>query len=162
MDRPVMGVSAFEAEAYADWADGRLPTEAEWEAAASRDPEAGTKTRFPWGDEADEDPEAVPANLDAQHWATAPVGAYPDGASPLGVEQMVGDVWEWTATIFDGYPGYEPFPYPEYSQPFLGEEYRVLRGGSWSSHPNNARTTFRNWLYPRLRHIPAGFRVVWD
>jgi iron(II)-dependent oxidoreductase len=158
MEHPVRGVSAFEAKAYAEWAGGRLPTEAEWEAAASWDPDQGAKHRFPWGHEA-QDP---PANLDARHWQTAPVGAYPGSASPVGAEQIVGDVWEWTATTFDAYEGHEPFPYREYSQPFFGEGYRVLKGGSWITHPNNARTTFRNWWYPRLRHVPAGLRVVWD
>lgn len=163
LDRPVHGVSAFEAEAYASWAGGRLPTEAEWEAAASWDPETGRKHRFPWGDEAAEsESEAAPANLDRACWQTAPAGAYPDGASPVGAEQMVGDVWEWTSTPFHAYEGYEPFPYPQYSQPFFDAGYRVLKGGSWITHPQNARVTFRNWWYPRLRHVPAGFRVVWD
>jgi iron(II)-dependent oxidoreductase len=76
---------------------------------------------------------------------------------------MVGDAWEWTASRFDAYPGFEPFPYREYSAAFLGsDEYRVLRGGSWATSARVARTTFRNWDHPGRRQIFAGVRLAND
>jgi iron(II)-dependent oxidoreductase len=76
---------------------------------------------------------------------------------------MVGDVWEWTATDFAPYPGFEPFPYREYSEVFFGPEYKVLRGGSWAAHPSVVgRVTFRNWDFPIRRQIFAGFRCARD
>jgi gamma-glutamyl hercynylcysteine S-oxide synthase len=75
---------------------------------------------------------------------------------------MIGDVWEWTASAFGGYPGYESFPYREYSEVFFGPAYRVLRGGSWATRPSAVRNTFRNWDLPQRRHIFAGFRCVED
>jgi iron(II)-dependent oxidoreductase len=75
---------------------------------------------------------------------------------------MLGDVWEWTSSPFAGYPGFEAFPYPEYSQVFFGSEYLVLRGGSWASDPLAARCTFRNWDYPIRRQIFTGFRTARD
>ena len=90
------------------------------------------------------------------------VGAYPAGASACGAEQMVGDVWEWTSSNFAGYPGFRSFPYREYSEVFFGTEYKVLRGGSWATHPRAIRATFRNWDYPIRRQIFAGFRLARD
>ena len=75
---------------------------------------------------------------------------------------MLGDVWEWTASWFDGYPGFQSFPYREYSETFFGERYRVLRGGSFATTPSVARTTFRNWDFPERRQIFAGVRVAYD
>jgi gamma-glutamyl hercynylcysteine S-oxide synthase len=72
----------------------------------------------------------------------------------------VGAVWEWTASPFGGYPGFEPYPYREYSQVFFGEDYRVLRGGSWATHPRVASRTFRNWDLPQRRQIFAGVRLA--
>ncbi len=92
----------------------------------------------------------------------APVGAYPAGASPLGVHQLIGDVWEWTSSGWDPYPGFEVFPYPEYSQVFFGGDYRVLRGGSFGTDPAAFRATFRNWDLPIRRQIFAGFRCARD
>ena len=156
---PVCHVCWHEAEAYARWAGKRLPTEPEWEAAASWDVERGEKREFPWGDE-----QASPlhANLDQLAFDTAPVGAYPRNVSPVGCYGMIGDVWEWTSSAFGGYPGYESFPYAEYSEVFFGGEYRVLRGGSWATRPNAVRNTFRNWDYPIRRQIFAGFRCARD
>lgn len=156
---PVQHVCWYEADAYARWRGKRLPTEAEWEKAASWDPEAGRKRRYPWGDEA---PTADHANLDQRHYGPASVGAYADGASAVGCLGMVGDVWEWTASDFTAYPGFRTFPYREYSEAFFGAEYKVLRGGSWATHPSAARTTFRNWDYPIRRQIFAGFRCARD
>jgi iron(II)-dependent oxidoreductase len=81
---------------------------------------------------------------------------------PAGPRQMLGDVWEWTATDFHGYPGFVSFPYREYSEVFFGSEYKVLRGGSWATDPGVQRTTFRNWDYPIRRQIFAGFRCAAD
>ena len=156
-DAPVEHVCWFEADAYARWAGRRLPTEAEWEKACGWDPVAERLRRFPWGDD---EPTAQLANLGQQATRPAPVGAYPAGASAYGVEQMVGDVWEWTASGFDPYPGTQPFPYREYSDVFYGGDFRVLRGGSWATHPTAIRTTFRNWDLPVRRQIFSGFRTA--
>lgn len=158
-DEPVQHVCWYEAEAHARWAGKRLPTEAEWEKACSWDPAAGRARRYPWGDD---DPTPERANLAHRAARPAPLGAYPAGASPCGAEQMVGDVWEWTASEFTGYPGFRSFPYREYSEVFFGAEYKVLRGGSWATHPRAVRTTFRNWDYPIRRQIFAGFRLARD
>jgi iron(II)-dependent oxidoreductase len=158
-ERPVCHVSWYEADAFARWRGKRLPTEAEWERAASWDPATRTKHRDPWGGEAGF---AGRANLDQLCFGTAKVGAYPDGASACGAQQLAGDVWEWTASSFDGYPGFEPFPYREYSEEFFGGPYRVLRGGSWATQPRAVTTSFRNWDYPERRQIFAGFRCARD
>lgn len=157
--RPVCHVCWYEADAYARWAGKRLPTEQEWEAAASWDPRAGLKRDYPWGDSP---PTARDANLDQLAFETAQVGAYPRNISPIGCYGMIGDVWEWTASDFAGYPGYESFPYPEYSEAFFGPEYKVLRGGSWATRPGAIRNMFRNWDYPIRRQIFAGFRCARD
>ncbi|GAB2608782.1 ergothioneine biosynthesis protein EgtB [Kribbella endophytica] len=159
LDEPVMHVSFYEAEAYAKWAGKRLPTEEEWEFAARFDPESGRTRRFPWGDET---PGPQHANLGQRHLRPAPVGAYPAGASPLGVEQLVGDCWEWTSSDFTPYPGFRAFPYDEYSLVFFGPDYKILRGGSFGTDEVVARTTFRNWDYPIRRQIFAGFRCARD
>ncbi|WP_306207461.1 ergothioneine biosynthesis protein EgtB [Actinoplanes sp. RD1] len=158
-DEPVVHVCFFEAEAYARWAGKRLPTEAEWEKAARFDPGTGRSRRFPWGDE---EPESRHANLNQRHLRPAPVGAYPDGASPAGVHQLIGDVWEWTSSDFSGYPGFSAFPYREYSEVFFGPDYKVLRGGSFGTDGAAVRGTFRNWDYPIRRQIFSGFRCARD
>src|SRR5690606_5437680 len=157
--RPVCHVCYWEAEAYAAWAGKRLPTEAEWETAASWDPRAGVERIHPWG-EAPPDPSR--ANLDAVVFDTTPVGSYPRGVSPLGCWDMLGNVWEWTSSRFGPYPGYRTFPYPEYSEVFFGDEYRVLRGGSWATRRGAVRNTFRNWDYPIRRQIFSGVRCARD
>ncbi|MGI9181285.1 MAG: ergothioneine biosynthesis protein EgtB [Longimicrobiaceae bacterium] len=156
---PVCHVCYYEAEAYAHWAGKRLPTEFEWEAAASWDPERGEKRLYPWGDEP---PTPLHANLDQLAFEPAPIGAFPRNISPVGCYGMIGDIWEWTSTDFHGYPGYETFPYKEYSEVFFGSEYKVLRGGSWATRPGAIRTTFRNWDYPIRRQIFSGFRCARD
>ena len=158
-DEPVMHVSFHEAQAYARWAGRRQPTEAEWEKAARWDPATGRSRRYPWGDD---DPGPHHANLGQRHLRLAGAGAYPHGASPLGVHQLIGDVWEWTSSDFGGYPGFAAFPYPEYSLVFFGTDYKVLRGGSFGSDAVAARGTFRNWDYPIRRQIFAGFRCARD
>ncbi|MFF4485957.1 ergothioneine biosynthesis protein EgtB [Streptomyces sp. NPDC001544] len=156
-DEPVLHVCWYEADAYARWAGRRLPTEAEWEKAARYDPATGRSRRYPWGD-ADPGPEH--ANLGQRHLRPAPAGSYPAGESPLGVRQLIGDVWEWTASDFLPYPGFTAFPYKEYSQVFFGPEYKVLRGGSFAVDPVACRGTFRNWDYPIRRQIFSGFRTA--
>jgi gamma-glutamyl hercynylcysteine S-oxide synthase len=158
-DEPVTHVCFYEAEAYAAWAGKRLPTEVEWEKAARWDPATGRSRRYPWGDE---DPGPEHANLGQRHLRAAPVGAYPAGASPLGVHQLIGDVWEWTSSDFLPYPGFAVFPYPEYSAVFFGPEYKVLRGGSFGTDAVACRGTFRNWDYPIRRQIFSGFRCARD
>ena len=132
------------------------PTEAEWEKAAR-----GTGRRpapLPVGRRA----ATRHANLGQRHFGPAPVGAYPERRQRYGVEQMLGDVWEWTASDFRAYPGFVAVPLPEYSEVFFGTDYKVLRGGSWATHPRRPATTFRNWDYPIRRQIFAGFRCARD
>jgi iron(II)-dependent oxidoreductase len=164
LDEPVQHVCWYEAQAHARWAGRRLPTEAEWEKAAAHDPATGRSRRYPWGDS---DPTPDRANLGHRTSGPAPLGAYPGGASPCGAEQMIGDVWEWTASGFTPYPGFRSHPYREYSEVFFpgpGEDsaFRVLRGGSWATDATAVRTTFRNWDYPIRRQIFAGFRLARD
>jgi iron(II)-dependent oxidoreductase len=156
---PVLHVCWYEADAYARWAGRRLPTEAEWEKAARHDPESGRSHRYPWGD-ADPTPER--ANLGQRHLQPAPAGSYPAGAAPSGARQLIGDVWEWTASDFRPYPGFVAWPYREYSEVFFGSDYKVLRGGAFSADPVACRGTFRNWDHPVRRQIFAGFRTARD
>jgi gamma-glutamyl hercynylcysteine S-oxide synthase len=156
---PVMHVCWYEADAYARWAGRRLPAEAEWEKAARFDPATGRSRRYPWGDD---DPARDVANLGQRHLQPAPAGSYPAGAAPSGARQLIGDVWEWTASDFLPYPGFRSYPYKEYSEVFFGPDYKVLRGGAFSADPVACRGTFRNWDYPIRRQIFAGFRTARD
>jgi iron(II)-dependent oxidoreductase len=158
-DAPVIHVCYYEAEAFARWAGTRLPTEKEWEIAASWDPQGRKTEAYPWGERV---PALTEANVDQLGFDVAPIDAFPDNVSPLGCYGMIGDVWEWTSTDFHGYPGFTAFPYPEYSEVFFGTEYKVLRGGSWASRPGAVRNTFRNWDYPIRRQIFSGFRCARD
>jgi iron(II)-dependent oxidoreductase len=157
--RPVCHVCYHEAEAFARFAGKRLPTEIEWEAAASWDPETCIKSTYPWGEDA---VTKDLANVDQLSFGTAPVGSYPRNVSPTGCYGMIGDVWEWTSSDFQPYPGFESFPYKEYSEGFFGSDYKVLRGGSWATRPGAIRNTFRNWDYPIRRQIFSGFRCARD
>lgn len=159
-DEPVQHVCFYEAQAYAAWAGARLPTEQEWEKACVWDPALGKRRRWPWGDSA-VSPAVV--NLGGTALRPAPVGAYPAGASAYGVEQLIGDVWEWTSSTFEPWPGFTPMLYERYSAPFLGSpDYRVLRGGSWASGASSVRPSFRNWDLPIRRQIFSGFRLAYD
>jgi iron(II)-dependent oxidoreductase len=156
-DEPVMHVCWYEADADARWKGRRLPTEAEWEKAARFDPASGRSRRYPWGDA---DPSSDVANLGQRYLRPAPAGSYPAGAAPCGARQLVGDVWEWTGSDFLPYPGFQAWPYKEYSDVFFGPEYKVLRGGAFGVSPVACRGTFRNWDYPVRRQIFAGFRTA--
>lgn len=157
---PVIHISFWEAEAFAAFEGGRLPTEAEWEKAASGDPDTTATRKYPWGETF---PTREHANIGQLGWGPAPVGSYPLGASAYGVEQLLGDVYEWTSSQFAPYPGYSTFPYPEYSEVFFEDEnFRVLRGASWATAPSVTRNSFRNWDYRQRRQILAGLRLAWD
>ncbi|HSU97991.1 MAG TPA: ergothioneine biosynthesis protein EgtB [Gemmatimonadaceae bacterium] len=158
-DHPVCHVCYYEADAYARWAGKRLPTEQEWEIAASWNPATSSSQRFPWGDA---EPTALHANVDQLFFGTTPIGAFERNVSPLGCYGMIGDVWEWTSSDFTGHPGFVAYPYPEYSEAFFGTDYKVLRGGSWATRAGVIRNTFRNWDYPIRRQIFSGFRCARD
>jgi len=158
--RPVVHLSWFEADAFARAHDARLPTEFEWEKAATWDQESGSARPFPWG--AEPPVPGVHANLDHLGCGTATAGAHPAGASPYGCLGMIGDVWEWTSSDFRGYPGFVAHPYREYSEVFFGSDYKVLRGGSWATRARVATSTFRNWDFPARRQIFSGLRIAKD
>ncbi len=158
-DEPVQHVCYFEAEAFATWSGGRLPTEMEWEKACAWDPVTGARRTWPWGSAP---PTDDVANLGGAGLRPAPVGAYPGSASAYGAEQMIGDVWEWTSSDFAPWPGFTPMIYRDYSQPFFGGDYKVLRGGSWAVARSTIRPSFRNWDYPIRRQIFTGVRLAWD
>jgi iron(II)-dependent oxidoreductase len=147
--KPVLHVNAFEAEAFARWAGRRLPTEAEWEFAAG-------PARHPWGDD---DPAGEHAHVDLAAAECVDVGALPRGDGPFGNRQLVGNVWEWTASPFRPYPGFAAGPYAEYSEPWF-ETHRVLRGGAFATRARLLRNTWRNFYTPERRDVLAGFRTA--
>jgi iron(II)-dependent oxidoreductase len=150
--QPILHVSWFEADAYCRFAKRRLPTEAEWELAAAT-PE---KRTFPWGEAA---PTDAHANLDGRFGGAVDVGAFPAGDSAYGCRQMIGNVWEWTATRFAPYPGFVVDPYAEYSEPWFATPHMVLRGGCWATRARLLRSTWRNFYPPHRRDVFAGFRT---
>jgi iron(II)-dependent oxidoreductase len=147
----IIHVCWFEADAYCRWAGRRLPTEAEWELAAST-PE---KRPFPWGDAAAHDR----ANLDGRFGCTVDVGAFPEGDGPYGHRQLFGNVWEWTSSDFQAYPGFVVDPYKEYSAPWFASPHKVLRGGCWATRARLLRNTWRNFYPPHRRDVFGGFRT---
>jgi iron(II)-dependent oxidoreductase len=154
-EKPAMvHVNAFEAEAYCAFAGGRLPTEAEWEFAARHG--RSTAGRFSWGD-APLAPGEV--NLDGAYRAPTAPDALPGGDTPAGIRQMLGNVWEWTATPFAPYPGFAPGPYKEYSAPWF-HTHRVLRGGSFATRARLVHGRWRNFYTPERRDAFAGFRMA--
>jgi len=148
---PICNINLHEARAFCRFANRRLPSEAEWEMAASWNPQTKTKNIFPWGNS-----QAPFAQLQAGD--TADVRAFPEGDSALGCRQMLGNVWEWTSDKLHPYPGYKPGPYADYSAPYLGKK-PVLRGGSWATAPALIRNTWRNFFIKHRRNIFAGLRT---
>src|ERR1041384_1185443 len=159
LDHPVVGISWYEAEAYARFVGKRLPTEAEWEKAASWHDDTKTKRMFAWGDDA---PDATRCNFDLRSWGTTPVGRFSAGASPYGCLDMTGNVWEWTSDEFRGFPDFKAFPYPEYSKVWFDGDHRVLKGGSWATRASVLRTSFRNFFRRHFRIAFAGLRCALD
>jgi ergothioneine biosynthesis protein EgtB len=158
LNEPVSHVSFLEASAYAKWAGKRLPTEAEWEKAATFSSSLNSKREFPWGDEA---PDERRGNLfENGLWSVAPIGAFPEGQSAYGCQQMIGDVWEWTTSDYTPYPGFKS-EFDEYNDKwFVGQ--KVLRGGSLATPQIHIRSTYRNFFYPHERWMIAGFRCAKD
>jgi iron(II)-dependent oxidoreductase len=150
-DWPMIHVNWHEANAWCRWAGRRLPTEAEWELAAS----SVEKRRYPWGDD---EPDARCANLDARRLECVDVSAFSAGDSTFGCRQMIGNVWEWTADDFLPYPCFVADPYKEYSEPWFGT-HEVLRGGSWATPGRLLRNTWRNFYRPHRGDMWAGFRT---
>jgi iron(II)-dependent oxidoreductase len=160
-DLPVLHVNWYEASAYCRWAGRRLPTEAEWEMAASSEPGPGgrgiteRKRLYPWGDSP---PTPERANLDWSNMGRVAAQALPAGESAFGCRQMIGNTWEWTAGAFEPFPGFVAGPYKEYSAPWFGD-HKVLRGGCWATRSRLIRNIYRNFYKPDRRDVWAGFRT---
>src|SRR5262249_24216008 len=157
---PMIHVNWYEAEAYCRLAGRRLPTEPEWELAASAVPDrketlSTERRKFPWGSEA---PRPSLVNLDARRMGCIDLSALPEGDSAFGCRQMIGNVWEWTQSAFLPYPGFSADPYQDYSQPWFGT-HKVLRGGCWATRGRLLRNTWRNFYTPDRRDVFAGFRT---
>jgi iron(II)-dependent oxidoreductase len=150
---PVIHVNWHEAQAYCRFAQRRLPTEAEWEYAAAWDGTAARKRRYPWGNSL---PAAGDANMESA--GLVAVDAFAHGDTAAGCRQMMGNIWEWTASTFDPYPGFITDPYKEYSQPWFGT-HKVLRGGSFATTRRLIRNTWRNFYTPDRGDVFAGFRT---
>ncbi|MFB5645386.1 MAG: ergothioneine biosynthesis protein EgtB [Nitrosopumilaceae archaeon] len=155
---PVCHVSFYEASAYCKWAGKRLPTEAEWEKAACWNEAKQTKSIFPWGNNA---PASSQANLlESYLWNCSEIGAYPEGKSPSGCQQMIGDVWEWTSSEFNGYPGFKT-GFDEYNDKWFTNQ-KVLRGGSFGTPKMSIRGSYRNFFRLDERWLFSGFRCAED
>jgi ergothioneine biosynthesis protein EgtB len=158
-------VSHEEAVAFARWRNRRLPTEAEYHRAAFATPggpegKGDDARQFPWGDAA---PDATRGNLDFASWEPVPVGARPLGASAWGVQDLVGNGWEWTSDVFAPFDGFTPLPsYPEYSADFFDGQHFVLKGASPMTARGLVRPGFRNWFRPRYPYVYATFRCAQD
>ena len=158
---PVLHINWYEADAFCRWAGRRLPTEAEWEMAASAEPAADSrgitahKRQFPWGDET---PTSNRANLDWRNMGCVDVRLLAAGDSAFGCRQMIGNVWEWTTSDFGPYPGFVPGHYKEYSEPWFGN-HKVLRGGCWATRAHLIHNTYRNFYTPERRDVWAGLRT---
>jgi iron(II)-dependent oxidoreductase len=150
-------VSQAEASAYTRWRGARLPSEAEFQRAAFGTP-AGDVCQHPWGNGRPEEKRGV---FDFTDWDPEPAGIHPSGQSAWGVEDLVGNGWEWTSTVFGPFPGFEPMPsYPEYSADFFDGEHFVMKGASPATAQELLRPTFRNWFRARYPYVYATFRCV--
>lgn len=150
-------VSHAEASAFARWKGQRLPTEPEFHRAAYGTPE-GRERSQPWGEEP---PDASRGNFDAQHWDPLPVGSFPAGRSAWGIHDLVGNGWEWTSSVFEGFPGFEPMPsYPQYSADFFDGRHFVMKGASPATAKELVRRSIRNWFRGNYPYIYATFRCV--
>jgi iron(II)-dependent oxidoreductase len=150
-------VSQAEAKAYARWAGKWLPTEAEWQRAAYSTAH-GVERAYPWGGES---PDATFGNFDFARWSPVPVNAFPQGQSAFGVHGLLGNGWEWTATEFSPFPGFEPFPfYRGYSADFFDGKHFVMKGGSARTAACMLRRSFRNWFQAHYQFAYTGFRCV--
>jgi ergothioneine biosynthesis protein EgtB len=150
-------VSHAEASAYARWAGKSLPTEAHWHRAAFGSP-GDAERPYPWGTEA---PSLRHGNFDFQRWDPAPAAGGPEGRSAFGVADLLGNGWEWTSSLFEPFPGFEPFPfYPGYSANFFDAKHYVLKGGSARTAACMLRRSFRNWFQPHYQYVYSGFRCV--
>jgi len=157
-NQPVCHVSFYEADAYCKWAGKRLPTEAEWEKAACWNEEKQEKTTFPWGNEL---PTEDKCNLlESYFWGCSEIGSFPNGASHLGCQHMIGDVWEWTASEFTGYPGFKT-GFDEYNDKWFTNQ-KVLRGGSFGTPKMSIRSSYRNFFRLDERWLFSGFRCAED
>ena len=157
-NEPVTNVSYYEADAYSKWVGKRLPTEAEWEKAASWNEDLKRKTMYPWGDDL---PLDINANLlESWKWAPTPIGSYPQGRSHYGCHQMIGDVWEWTSSEYVLYPGFSS-KFSEYTDKWAINQ-KVLRGGSFATPRLQIRNSYRNYFKPHERIPFSGFRCVRD
>ncbi len=155
-NEPVINVSYFEADAFAKWAGKRLPTEAEWEKAASFDEDANYKRLYPWDDNL---PGKNNSNLfESKIWGTSRIGSYPEGESYYGCHQMVGDNWEWTSSEFMPYPGFKS-GFTEYNDKWFNNQ-KVLRGGSFGTPAISTKNTYRNFFKTHERWMISGFRCA--
>jgi len=151
-------VSRAEASAYAKWRGARLPSEAEFQRAAYGSYDGERK--HPWGDA---DPTPAHGVFDFTSWDPEPAGTHPDGASAFGVEDLVGNGWEWTSDDFAPFPGFRPMAsYPEYSADFFDGEHAVMKGASPATASELLRPSFRNWFRGRYPYVYATFRCATD
>lgn len=158
LDWPVYASHA-EATAYANWLGRRLPTEEEFHRAAYGTPKGG-ELSFPWGEE---QPAEAHGNFDFRAWDPSPVGSHPAGASAFGVQDLLGNGWEWTRSVFGPLPGFAPFTfYPGYSADFFDGKHYVLKGGSPRTAGCMLRRSFRNWFQGHYPYVYAAFRCVQD
>jgi ergothioneine biosynthesis protein EgtB len=157
-DEPVSHVSFHEASAFAKWAGKRLPTEGEWEKAATHDPRTGERLAFPWGND---EPDTSKANLfENGLWAPAATGSFPAGESKYNCHQMIGDAWEWTTSDYVPYPGFKS-EFDEYNDKWFVNQ-KVLRGGSFATPQLHIRSTYRNFFHAHERWMVSGFRCAKD
>ena len=157
MNEPISHVSYYEASAYAAWKGLRLPTEMEWEVAATYSPtESSGKHAFPWKQTAIDASRANLVHNDL--WNPTPAGTFPKGSTPEGIHQLIGDLWEWTSSDYVPYPGFVSH-FHEYNDKWFVNQ-KVLRGGSWATPIEHIRSTYRNFYYPNERWMSSGIRLA--